>query len=258
MDSTLTSNRWPERARTGLRTWARDWALAGAGGLALSALLGWQIGTVTPLLIAHVGIWLLLGMILVLNTPQTGLTEQQRGPGPANRVTLARAAIATPLGALILAAAAAPETVVLLWVLGLAAAALILDGVDGAVARRTGSRTAFGARFDMELDAAIILALSILVWWMTAVGIWVVLIGAMRYLFLGVQRIWPWLGADLPPSRRRQAVCVLQTGVLLVALLPGLPPMAAIAVALAGLAALTGSFATDIHWLHRHRPGGST
>ncbi|WP_018138687.1 MULTISPECIES: CDP-alcohol phosphatidyltransferase family protein [unclassified Thioalkalivibrio] len=258
MDSTLSSNRWPERARTGLRTWARDWALAGAGGLVLSALLGWQIGAVAALLVAHAGIWILLGLMLVLNTPQGGLTDAHRGPGPANRVTLARAAIATPLGALVLTSGAVPGTTVMLWILGLAGAALILDGVDGAVARRTNSRTAFGARFDMELDAAIILVLSILVWWMTAVGAWVVLIGAMRYLFLGAQRIWPWLGADLPPSRRRQTVCVLQTGVLLVALLPSLPPMAAIAVALAGLAALTSSFATDIHWLHRHRPGGST
>ncbi|WP_018865022.1 MULTISPECIES: CDP-alcohol phosphatidyltransferase family protein [Thioalkalivibrio] len=258
MDSTLTSNRWPERARTGLRTWARDWALAGAGGLALSALLGWQIGAVAPLLIAHAGIWVLLGLMLVMNTPSGGLADRHRGPGPANRVTLARAAIAAPLGALVLAAAADPDTIVLLWVLGLAAAALILDGVDGAVARRTNSRTAFGARFDMELDAAIILALSILVWWMTAVGAWVVLIGAMRYLFLAAQRIWPWLAEPLPPSRRRQAICVLQSGVLLVALLPGLHPVAAIGVALAGLVALTGSFATDIRWLHRQCPGGST
>ncbi|WP_018861731.1 CDP-alcohol phosphatidyltransferase family protein [Thioalkalivibrio sp. ALJ3] len=258
MDSTLTSNRWPERARTGLRTWARDWALAGTAGLALSALLGWQIGAVAALLVAHAGIWILLGLMLVVNTPQAGLTDAHRGPGPANRVTLARAAIATPLGALVLAPVAVPDTTVMLWILALAGTALILDGVDGAVARRTGSRTAFGARFDMELDAAIILALSILVWWMTAVGPWVVLIGAMRYVFLGAQRIWPWLAADLPPSRRRQAICVMQSVVLLIALIPGLPAGATIAITLIGLAALTGSFATDIHWLHRHRPGGST
>jgi phosphatidylglycerophosphate synthase len=36
----------------------------------------------------------------------------------------------------------------------LSTAVLMLDGVDGRVARRTGSQTGFGARFDMELDAA--------------------------------------------------------------------------------------------------------
>lgn len=258
MDSTLTSNRWPERARQGLRTWTRDWVLAGIGGLALSALLGWHLDALGPLLIAHAGLWVALGLILVLNTPESGLAEPHSGPGPANRVTLGRAAIVTPVGALILAPIWSADTGVMLWVLGLAGTALILDGVDGAVARRTDSRTAFGARFDMELDAALILALSILVWWLTAVGAWVLLIGAMRYLFLGAQRIWPWLAAPLPPSRRRQTVCVLQTGVLLVALLPGLPPDVAIGVTLTGLAALVGSFATDIHHLHRHRFGGSS
>ncbi len=35
----------------------------------------------------------------------------------------------------------------------LASAALVLDAVDGQVARRTGTATALGARFDGEVDA---------------------------------------------------------------------------------------------------------
>ena len=42
----------------------------------------------------------------------------------------------------------------------LASVALILDGVDGKVARRTRNASAFGARFDMEVDAFLILVFS--------------------------------------------------------------------------------------------------
>ena len=45
----------------------------------------------------------------------------------------------------------------------LAAVALVLDGVDGQVARRTGTVSALGARFDMEVDAFLMLVLSVYV-----------------------------------------------------------------------------------------------
>ena len=44
--------------------------------------------------------------------------------------------------------------------LALVVVALALDWVDGQVARRTGTCSAFGARFDMETDAFLILVLS--------------------------------------------------------------------------------------------------
>ncbi len=43
--------------------------------------------------------------------------------------------------------------------MALAVPALILDGVDGWVARRTGTANDAGARLDMEVDAALILVL---------------------------------------------------------------------------------------------------
>ncbi|NED04634.1 CDP-alcohol phosphatidyltransferase family protein, partial [Streptomyces sp. SID6648] len=81
---------------------------------------------------------------------------------------------------------------------GLTAVALVLDGVDGRVARRTGTCTPLGARFDMEVDAFLILVLSVYV--STDLGPWVLLIGAMRYVFVAAARVWPWLTAPLPPS----------------------------------------------------------
>ncbi|WP_024326409.1 CDP-alcohol phosphatidyltransferase family protein [Thioalkalivibrio sp. AKL19] len=244
----------PSCIQTGLRVWAADWLIAGLLGLAVTAALLWHTEPALPAAAGFVALWLLLGAILVLRTPPDRPAPTRRGPGPANRVTLLRAALTAPLGGLIVAAPVPGDPVLALWVMSLAGLALVLDGLDGAVARRTQSASAFGARFDMEVDAAMILALSILVWQITAVGPWVILIGLMRYAFVLAAWPLPWLAAALPPSRRRQAVCVLQTVVLLLVLIPGLPAVAAITIALAGLLALGLSFAVDIHWLYRHRP----
>ena len=43
----------------------------------------------------------------------------------------------------------------------LSSVALALDGVDGQVARRTRTVSALGARFDMEVDAFLVLVLSV-------------------------------------------------------------------------------------------------
>jgi hypothetical protein len=63
----------------------------------------------------------------------------------------------------------------------------------------------------------------------------------------------PWLRRPLPPSRRRQAVCVVQGVTLLLCLLP--PVSAALASLAAGLAllALLASFAADVIHLARAR-----
>jgi hypothetical protein len=78
----------------------------------------------------------------------------------------------------------------------------------------------------------------------------------MRYAFVAASWIWPALGAELPPSLRRKAVCVVQGVVLLVALGPIIPRGAGVLVAAGGLALLTWSFAVDVRWALR-AGGGS-
>ncbi|WP_018168522.1 CDP-alcohol phosphatidyltransferase family protein [Thioalkalivibrio sp. ALMg9] len=254
MESSTAKRRSAARIRTGLRVWAADGLVAGLLGLVVTAALMLHAELGPHAILGFVVLWFMLGALLATTTPPDGLARDGRGPGPANRVTLLRAALTAPLGALVFVPPATGDPLLALWVIALAGLALLLDGLDGAVARRTDSATAFGARFDMELDAAMILALSVLAWQMTAVGPWVILIGLMRYAFVLAARPWPWLAGALPPSRRRQTVCVLQAVVLLLVLIPGLPAIAAITIALAGLLALGLSFAVDIHWLYRHRP----
>jgi phosphatidylglycerophosphate synthase len=134
----------------------------------------------------------------------------------------------------------------------LALVAASLDAIDGRVARATGMASAFGARFDMETDAALLLVLAALAWQLDRVGAWVLASGLMRYAFVAVGAPLAWLRRPLPPSFRRKLVCAVQTGVLVVVLAPVLaPPVTGILAALA-LAALCYSFAADVIWLHRH------
>lgn len=195
--------------------------------------------------VVYASIALLVGRMLPAGSPGPGI-------GAANRVTLGRAALAVPVVALALQPG--PLGVAgRWWIIAISTVVLVLDGVDGRVARRTGTQTEFGARFDMELDAVLILALSVLVWRSGRVGSWVLLIGLMRYLFVAAGRVWPALQGELPPSLRRKAVCVTQGVVLLVALGPIVPQWMAITVAAGGLIALTYSFVVDVHWTLSHR-----
>ena len=129
--------------------------------------------------------------------------------------------------------------------------AMALDGVDGQIARRTGTATAFGARFDMELDSFQMLVLAALVWRSEQVGPWVMLLGLPRYLFVAAGWVWPWMRAPLPERVRRKAGCGIQGIALLICLGPIVPPGLAAPVAALILVLLSTSFAVDSVWLFR-------
>jgi phosphatidylglycerophosphate synthase len=131
---------------------------------------------------------------------------------------------------------------------------LLLDGVDGWLARRTGTASAFGARFDLETDALLIAVLALLLWQAQKAGLWVLGAGALRYVFMGAGYLLPWLRRPLPYSRRRQTVCVVQTAAFIVALSPLVSTRWAALPAGVGLLLLTASFAVDTLWLARRAP----
>jgi phosphatidylglycerophosphate synthase len=135
----------------------------------------------------------------------------------------------------------------------IAGVATALDGIDGWLARRTGLASAFGARFDLEVDALLIMTLAVLAWRHGKAGIWILLAGLMRYLFLAAGALSDWMSRPLPPSRRRQTICVVQVIGLLLTLLPAITPPASAWIAAASLAALSYSFLVDIVWLWRAR-----
>ncbi|AYN38480.1 CDP-alcohol phosphatidyltransferase family protein [Streptomyces dangxiongensis] len=167
--------------------------------------------------------------------------------GPANRVTLGRTTLVGGVTALVADSFEGAPPVTLL--AALTAVALLLDGVDGKVARRTGTSSALGARFDMEVDAFLILVLSVYV--STQLGAWVLLIGGMRYAFVAAARVAPWLNAPLPPSFARKTVAAIQGVCLLVAGARLLPSPMNLAIVLLAVGSLVWSFGRDVLWLWR-------
>jgi len=170
--------------------------------------------------------------------------------GPADRITAVRAVLVVALVLFL----GQPAGSVIAWsVVGIALVAVLLDGADGWVARRTGTASAFGMRFDMETDAALILALAVLVWRHGKAGPWIVGAGLLRYVFVGAGWVWPWMARPLTPTLRARVICVVQIAALIVAVAPIVPPPASAIVAACGLAALSYSFLVDTLWLVSRR-----
>lgn len=227
--TTVTRRPTPEAAQQ---------AAGAAGQVALLTLLTafaglGPVGTLAGL-VYGAGLWALLGAA----AHRAGV----RSLGPADLVTLARAALVGGVTALVVHGA--PPVPVLV---GLASVALLLDAVDGRVARHTGTVSALGARFDMEVDAFLVLVLSVHV--ATQHGPWVLLIGLMRYVFVAASWAVPWLRGSLPTRVSAKVVAAAQ-GVVLVAAAAGIAPPWVVGVA---LALLVWSFGRSVGWLWQRR-----
>ncbi|WP_017623876.1 CDP-alcohol phosphatidyltransferase family protein [Nocardiopsis chromatogenes] len=225
------------------------WCGTALGALALPALLaliastvglgpaGWAAGCAYAL-----ALWVLLARGL----RRDGAPSMR----PADRVTLARAVLVGAVAALVADAAfGRPAHTGTLAVM--ASVALAMDGLDGPVARRTGTASRLGARFDMEVDAFLILVLSVHAAFL--LGPWTLAIGVARYAFAAAARTAPWLGGELPPSNARKAVAVVQAVALIAAVSGALPHGLAVGVAAGALALLAWSFGRDVLWLWRAR-----
>lgn len=232
-----------------------DVALVAAGLLLAALAAAWAADLGSDYVLKALA-WLAAGGVAIGAGLRAGTHPHARF-GNANRITLVRLALAGLLVGLLGEAAWSDPTAgpgALAWaVVVLATATALLDAADGALARRSGMPSAFGARFDMETDAAYTAVLCALVWQAGQAGPWVLLAGLLRYLFVAAAWRWPWLAAPLPPSRRRQAVCVVQISSLIVCLAPIVSPAVATPLAAASLALLAGSFAVDVHFLARTR-----
>ncbi|MCM2472306.1 CDP-alcohol phosphatidyltransferase family protein [Rhizobium sp. CG5] len=166
--------------------------------------------------------------------------------GLANAITAIRAALVCMVAAAVCFAGLPQSAESTLWAfMFIVLAAFALDGVDGYLARRYGQESELGARFDMEVDALLILCLSAAACLLGKAGSWVLLIGLMRYGFVLMQVVLPHLNAPLPPSFRRKLVCVIQVGVLCLVLVPGIAPPVSSWFAAMALLLLGYSFLVD-------------
>jgi hypothetical protein len=167
----------------------------------------------------------------------------------ADLVTLARAALVAGVAALV--ADSFVETVPVAILVSVAAVALVLDAVDGWVARRTATGS-LGAKLDGEVDAFLILVLSVYV--ARSIGAWVLAIGMARYAFAAAELILPWVREQLPPRYWRKFVAATQ-GIVLTVAAANVMPSVVTRVSLAGaLILLAESFGRDVRWLRVRRP----
>jgi phosphatidylglycerophosphate synthase len=169
--------------------------------------------------------------------------------GAANAATAVRSTLVGLVTALVATSFTVPVSVPLL--VGLTAVALAMDAVDGWLARRTDSASELGARFDMEVDAFLLLVLSVYVG--DDLGWWVLSIGLLRYGFVAAGWALPWMRAALPARYWRKVVTAAAGIALTIAASGLLPVEGALGVTLLALALLVESFARDVVWLFRHR-----
>lgn len=207
-------------------------ALSGVGLSAAGWVVGVTCGVITNVALAR------------------GLSRYQCDRlGPADWVTLARATLAIGVAALVADSFHQPVPVTML--VSLTVIALALDAVDGWVARRTRTTGVLGAQFDAEVDAFLILILSVYV--AHSAGAWVLAIGAARYAFLAAGWALPWMREPLPPRYWRRVVAAMQGIVLTIGAAHVLPPAGTQAALVVALVLLAESFGRDVWWLWRHR-----
>jgi phosphatidylglycerophosphate synthase len=166
---------------------------------------------------------------------------------PADWVTLTRTLLIAGVAGLVADSFGRPVSTTAL--VTLSSIALALDAVDGQVARRTGTATPLGARIDGEVDAFLILLLSIAV--SQDYGGWVLVIGAARYALLLAGWLIPWLAAPLPPRYWGKVVAAVQGIVLTVAASGVVDRLTGMIAVAAAVLLLAESFGRNVIWLYR-------
>jgi len=214
--------------------------------VAVLACLAATVGLDSPGWIAGLAFGAVTCAALDVGLGRTG----QAALGPADWVTLTRAMLAGGVAALTADSFVrdVPATVYV----GVTVVALALDWVDGQVARRTGTASELGARFDMEVDAALLLVLS--VYTARSFGVWVLAIGLMRYAYVAAMWPLPWMRGTLPPRYWRKVVAATQGVVLVVAASGVLPRWLTLAGLLGAVVLLVESFGRDVLWLKGGAP----
>jgi phosphatidylglycerophosphate synthase len=210
-------------------------ALAVATGAAPPTVAGWA---------ALVAYLLVSSGLLLRALVRSGATRF----GAANVVTAVRSSLVGLTAGLVAASFAGPLASAFL--VAVVVPALALDAVDGWVARRTHTVSELGARFDMEVDAFLLLVLSIHVAGM--LGAWVLAIGLLRYAFVAAGWMLPWLNRTLPARYWRKVVTAV-AGIALALASSGAAPALAALLVIGALALLLESFGRDVVWLFRRR-----
>jgi phosphatidylglycerophosphate synthase len=229
-------------------------ALLGVGGcaaLGVLALLALLTGVAVTVGLSGAAWAAGLSSGVVLTAAMSrGLQRADRpSAGPADLVTLSRGILACGVAALTVDSLLGRDLTQA--VVTLAVPALVSDAVDGWVARHSGAVTAFGGRFDGEVDAFLILVLSVYV--APSVGWWVLAAGVARYAFGAAAWAVPWMRGQLDYRYWRKVVTATVSIVLTVAAAELVPRWATVGAVVVALTLLTESFGRDVWRLWRSR-----
>jgi phosphatidylglycerophosphate synthase len=180
-----------------LQAWSRGHALAMLGALCVCALTRrtWPVAV------------LAVPSFSVLLVANRGALTPSGRLGLANLVTGVRLALVCALAA---AGALGAISIVLL-----TACILTLDLLDGWLARSRGDASAFGARFDMETDALLVLVLTLRLSLLEGYGAWALSAGALRYAYVIGLWLAPGNGGEAPRSQfGRYSFFILMLGLI--------------------------------------------
>src|SRR4051812_48300881 len=110
------------------------------------------------------------------------------------------------------------------WALSITLLVLGLDLLDGWLARRFADASTFGAHFDMETDALLVLLVTLRLWLGQGYPPWVLVSGCLRYGYVLWLWVWPGPAAarEAPRSRlARWAFPLLMLGLCIWLVVPG-------------------------------------
>jgi len=232
------STQAPAKAPLRLETWSRVNAPLMMAACAGAAILGapWPVGAMAIASFA----------VLLVHARSAWATEA-RTLAP-NAITALRLAIVVAMGSLQHGAPGFRWTAAV-------GAIFALDYVDGWVARRVNGTSAFGAHFDMETDAIVILAVDLELWLRGQLGAWILTTGLLRYLYVVCVTLAPPRGGEMPRStlgRNAFGMLVVGLGVALAS-----PGPVGTAGAVIGTTAVTFSFVRAFQWSYFQKPRAS-
>jgi phosphatidylglycerophosphate synthase len=216
-----------------LDAWSRlhAWVMLGSFGVSVAAGRPWIVAIAA------------LGTFLLLLVPERR-NLLPSSSGAANLVTLFRWFLVLGLG---FWPEAPPDLGRAATLLGL----LALDGVDGWLARRYGSSTAFGARFDMETDALAVLLAALAIAPSPGFSAWIWVPGLLRYVYVLLLHLIPPAAPEPPPTLLgRLSFSALMLGLILAS---GFESAITRALLAAGATVVTLSFGRSFYWLYFKR-----
>lgn len=164
------------------------WSRGHAGAMLLVAA-----GGVAFALPAGVLSLVALGSFAVLLWLARGQYTPQGVFGAANAVSLSRLLLLCAFGTLVVRPG--PREAALLVLI------FALDGLDGWLARRQSTCSAFGARFDMEVDALMVLLVGFMLFGNERLPAFILVPGALRYAYVLALWVVPGRLREAPASR---------------------------------------------------------